>query len=149
MPREYQLKRSGYTLPHNVYMQVNYILRDYERMRNEREVILHSGARDEYAGPNRTNVTGDPTGRRGVWLAALSARVEGIDRAVHDVNAGYGDRIKRQDIEYFDSLGAFVDFGLFRYLLYNPETDREPCRRTWQNFKSELAYHVAKNLLII
>ena len=69
--------------------------------------------------------------------------------AVHDVNAVYGNLVTRDDVDFFDSLGAFVDFGLFQYLTYSPVTEKELSRRSWQNFKMFFAFHVARNLLII
>jgi hypothetical protein len=89
---------------------------------------------------------GDPTGEKAAKLAALTGEVEAIGRALHDVGAVYVNSIKRGDMDYFDVLGAYADYGMFCYMLYDPKADKQPCRQTWQNFKSKLAYHVARNL---
>jgi len=146
--RDYKLKRTGYELPYNVYKSIKYMILDYERMRSLRERILHESSaavRDTAKAGN----TGDPTGQKAVTLAGLSGYLAGIDKAAHDVALAYADAIKRTDIDSFDALGAFVDYGLFCCLLHDPDTGAEPCYKTWQRYKTMLAYHVAKNLLIL
>ena len=146
--RDYKLKRTGYDLPYNVYKSIKYMILDYERMKAERERILHeSGAAVRDAA--KAGYISDPTGQKAVALAGLSGYLDGIDKAAHDVAAAYADAIKRTDIHSFDALGAFVDYGLFCCLLHDPETGAEPCRKTWQRYKTMLAYHVARNLLIL
>ena len=146
MPSEYQPRKSGYALPHTVLMRVKYALRDYERMRSMREQVMHGGFGGTVHKAQRGPVVSDQTGDKAVMLAAVSGEVEAIERALHDVGATYANSIKRADVNHFDALGAYVDFGLFCYLLCDPKTDKQPCRQTWQNFKTVLAYHVALNL---
>ena len=146
VPREYQTKKSGVTLPQTVYMRVKYALRDYERMRSERERIMHGGFGGAVHRALGAPIEGDPTGDKAVIMAELSGEVDAIERALHDVAAMYVNCIKRDDVDYFDALGAYADYGLFCYMLYDPKTDRQPCRQTWQNFKSTLAYQTALNL---
>ena len=146
MPREYQSKKSGAALPHTVFMRIKYALRDYERMRSERERILHGGFGGVVHRAMKGPIEGDPTGDKAVMIAGLSGELDAIERALHDVGAMYVNCIKRDDVDSFDTLGAYMDYGMFCYMLYDPKTDRQPCRQTWQNFKSILAYHTALNL---
>ena len=146
--RDYKFKRTGYDLPYNVYKSVKYMILDYERMRSLRERILYESSAAVREAAKAGN-TSDPTGQKAVALAGLSGYLDGIDRAAHDVALTYTDAIKRTDIHSFDALGAFADYGLFCCLLHDPETGAEPCYKTWQRYKIMLAYHVAKNLLIL
>lgn len=131
------------SIPHNIYMQVVYIVKDYHRMLRERDNIMFgSGTPDGPRGPG----VGDPTGNKAVRLSALASRVDGIDRAIHDTNAAYSENIRRGDMEAFDSLEAFDDYGYFCYKLYDPKTGREPSTRTWKRFRAGFAYKVAQNL---
>ena len=146
MPIEYQSKKSGYVLPQTVYMRVKYTLKDYDRMRTMREQLLHGGFGGTVHRAMRAVNEGDPTGEKGAKLAALTEELESIERVLHDMAAIYADRVIREDIQYFDALGAYMDYGLFCYMLCDPETGKQPCRQTWQNYKCMLAYHMALNL---
>lgn len=147
MPREYQLKTSGYSLPHDTYMEVKYIIKGYHRTLRERNKIMYSSPYPD--GQPRGSAISDTTANKAVRLAMLSSRVEAIDRAVHDINAEYGNRIKRDDVDGFDTLEAYEDYGTFCYYLHDPETMWEPSVRTWKRFNSMFAYFVAKNLNLI
>lgn len=135
------------SIPHNVYMQVVYILKDYRRTLRERDNILHGTSPKD--GQSQGQASGDPTGNRAVRLAALSSRVAGIDSAIHDTNAAYSEHTRRGDVVGFDSLEAFEDYGYFCYVLYDPDTGREPSTRTWKRFRAGFAYKVARNLNLI
>ena len=146
VPIEYQPKKSGYVLPQTVYMRVKYTLKDYERMRLLREQLMHGGFGGVIHRALGTAREGDPTGDKAAALASLTEEVEAIERVLHDMAAIYANSVKREDIHYFNALGAFMDYGLFCYLLCDPETGKQPCRQTWQNYKCMLAYRVALNL---
>lgn len=147
MPLHYLPKSEQEYLPHNVYMQVVYIIKDYHRMLKERDNILHgTGQRDNQP---QSPVNGDPTGSRAVRLASLKNRVEGIDRAIYDTNAKYNEKIKRTDIGGFDALEAFEDYGYFCYMLHDSVKDKQPANITWKRFRAAFAYKIAENLHII
>ena len=146
MPIEYQPKKSGYVLPQTVYMRVKYTLKDYERVRALREKLMHGGLGGTVHRALGAANEGDPTGNKAIMLASLNTEVEAIERTLHDIAAVYANRITRDDVQYFDALGAFMDYGLFCYMLCDPITGRQPCRQTWQNYKCMLAYHIALNL---
>ena len=149
IPREYQFRRSGHVLPHNVYKSVRYIILDYERMKNERERILHEMGMTLKEVAVQVTHTSDPTGQKAAQLAGLSWYIDGVEKAVREVTDAYTAKMKRDDIQYFNALGAFADYKLFCCLMYDPETGEEPCQRTWQRFKTMLAFYVAKYLLIV
>lgn len=141
------MKNTRDSLPRAVHMQVVWILKDYHRLRREREEILFSTPHND--GQPKAGGTSDATAGKAVRMAALSARLEGIDRALHDVSARYTTKIARDDEECFDSLRAFDDYGYFCYVLYDPTTETEPCQRTWKYFRKVLTSIIANNLNLI
>ena len=67
--RNYQQKKNNpYKLPHNLYMRMLYLVRDYERIRSEREDILNASP-----APDGTphSGTGNPTEQKAIKLAGL------------------------------------------------------------------------------
>ena len=144
MPRDYAVQVAGQILPHNVYMQIVYMLKDYHRMCRERESLLFSSSFND--GQPRGSGVGDPTANKAVKLAALSERVNEIDSVVHSFNAEYSNKIRRDDIETFDALEAFDDYGCFCYMLYDPNSGKQPAYITWKRFRSRMAYEIAKKL---
>jgi len=125
-------------------MQVIYKIRDYQRLCSLRDRI--GPATTRWEGHPRGNLTGDPTASTGITLAMLDKQIEGIDMAVHDINACYTNKIKRAGVVVFDALAAFDDYGYFAYLLFDPERGTQPCRRTWRRFRSKLICKVSENL---
>lgn len=134
MAGNYQLKRTGYALPHNLYMQVKYIIRDYDTMRRERDLLARQAERD------------------GERYALLCGRVAAIENAAEQVSAAYGAKRRRDDVESFSALDAFDEksgLAYFRYTLYDPEKGREPSYMTWRRCRQMLAYLVARQLNFI
>ena len=131
-----------------MYKSVRYLILDYERMRNDRERILHEMGTTLKEALQITHIS-DPTGQKAAQLAGLSRYIDGIEKAAYEVSTAYAAKMKRDDISYFNALGAFVDYKLFCCLMYDPETDEEPCKQTWQRYKTMMAFYVAKNLLIV
>ena len=85
--RNYQRQKNNpYKLPHNLYMRMLYLVRDYERIRSEREDILaaspvpdgipHSG-------------TGNPTESKGIKLAELADNCKAVEAAIAIVPPEY------------------------------------------------------------
>ena len=134
MAGNYQIKRTGYALPHNLYMQVKYIIRDYPAMRRERDMLSLRTEQDSER------------------YALLCRRVAAIECAAEIVSAAYGVKRRRDDVEAFSALEAFDEengLAYFRYTLYDPEKDREPSYMTWRRCRQMLAYLVAQQLNFI
>lgn len=86
--KHYQPKKNNpYRLPHNVYMQCLYAIRDYERIRGEREEILYSSPSPD--GQPRGSDTSDTTANKAVRLAELSRQCEDVEQALVRVPAEY------------------------------------------------------------
>lgn len=85
--RNYQRKRQNpYLLPHNVYMQVLYLIRDYDRMQQVRADILNGSA--PHDGTPHT-AHGNPTESKAIKLASLDHRCEQINAAIASVPREY------------------------------------------------------------
>ena len=96
MPRNYQpTKNNPYWLPHNVYMRVLYIVRDYPRMKSvQNDVILlnsFSLSPTEYTGAK--NEHGDPTANKGVKIAMMSKETDAVDSALQKIPREYRNAI--------------------------------------------------------
>ncbi len=77
--RHYQPKnKNPYQLPHNVYMQCLYAVRDYDRLKQEVQDILH-----DQAGQH------DPTGQKAIRRAHLQERCDAIEQALNTIPQEY------------------------------------------------------------
>jgi hypothetical protein len=87
--RNYQPKKKNpYQLPHNVYMQCLYAVRDYDRLKEEMRDILHSspGAPD---GMPRGSGISDSTVNKAIRREALQQRCDAIEEALVAIPAEY------------------------------------------------------------
>jgi len=92
MPRNYQpAKNNKYWLPHNVYMRVLYIVRDYPRMKAEQNDIIHTAPADEYNGSKKEH--GDPTANKAVKIAMMSRETDAVDYAMKKIPIEYRNAI--------------------------------------------------------
>jgi len=83
--RNYQrTKNNPYFLPHNVYMQTLYILKDYPRLKQEEKDILYQGA-SFVPGAGRGNTPGDPTGHKAQMLDSVTERIRAVEHALETV----------------------------------------------------------------
>lgn len=152
MPQYYQSKRLvDCQLPRDIFKRVSSMLEGYPRMKTEMaglrmNIIMASPKHDgQPKGPG----VGDPTANKAMRLAKLGDELEAIEGAVRDVNAIYTSRLKRDDISSFDAVSAFGDYRYYCFAMYDPDSGKQPARRTWSYFKTLLAYKLAENLNLI
>ena len=132
---------NAYCLPHNLYMQMLYLIRDYPRMRQQYADILYE---QPYAdGQPRGNLAGDSTFGKAKRRLVLEAQLRAVDDAVALLHAKYADTCTGEPFAPYES---FCDYGVFCYYRSRPGKDMAPSTRTWKRFRSEFAWHVAKNL---
>jgi len=143
MPREHQREKNNpYLLPHNLYMRVLYIIRDYARVKEEYHAILQSSpapritsgydARGRYVSemmPGSGGVS-DPTMEKAMRLAVISSELHAVEQALLMVKAEYRDGVMANITEgaHFPK-GAGVS--------------------TYRRWKQRYAYYVAKKLKFI
>ena len=85
--RNYQpQKNNPYKLPHNLYMRMLYLIRDYDRMRSEREDILHGSPAND--GIPCAGI-GNPTENKAIRLMSTGSECEAVERALAGVPEEY------------------------------------------------------------
>lgn len=131
-------------LPHDVYMQVRYIIKGYDRLRKKKAALLY-GSPLPAEGMPRSGRTGNPTERSAVMLVQVGAQLAAIEQAVSVMRGQYSGKME----EDWNVLDAYWSYEYFNYksLRYGEE-DLGPCKRTWCYFKNRLSAEVAGQLHI-
>ena len=124
--RNYQAKNNNpYRLPHNLYMRMLYLIKDYERLKEERKEIMYSSPVMD--GMPRGNGISTPTENKGEALAAIETEIRAIENAALEIPEEYRGEIVRH---------------IIRKEPY-PYTAGEA---TWKRWQARLVYYTAKNL---
>jgi len=121
--RIYQTRRHNKDLlPHNVYMQMFYKLRDLPRLR----AALHT----------------ETDAHR---LSCIRQTLAAVDEACQEMRSELGVRV----YDGFHALKAYDSYDYFNYMFkrFNEE-DEGPCKRTWSSYKSRLLKKIAEKLNI-
>lgn len=125
--RNYQYhKNNPYWLPHNVYMQVLYAVRDYDRLRAEYLNIINETPSPDGV-PGNPN-PGDSTAQKAVRALSISNEIDHIERALEKIPQEY-------------RMGVFNNV---RYRVNFP-VNVPAHRNTWSNWRRRFLYFVAKN----
>ncbi len=86
--KEYQpVKNNPYRLPHNLYMRVLYHIRDYDRLKSERQELFYSSPVND--GMPRANSVGTPTESKAIRLAKLEEDCKAVEQALIQVPLEY------------------------------------------------------------
>lgn len=125
MPRDYQPKKKNqYIMPTNVYKQTLWLIRDYDRMKEEYAAMdLGSELLD---GQPRGSGTSDPTARDTIRLIGLRDKIEAIEKAIALIPKEYRKGV----------------WSLVINERYLPDADKSTYRRWRQRF----VYKVAENM---
>lgn len=122
--REYIPKREfPYKLPHNVYFQALYAVRDYDRLSSEYKELLHASAGSD--GQPRGSTPGDPTGKLAARRAELSDKLTAVDRALCTIPKEYREGVAN-NVRY--GAGYPMD---------------QAGIATWSRYRRKFLYHVA------
>jgi len=137
MPRNYQTtKNNPYWLPHNVYMRVLYIVRDYPRMKAEQNDVIYTSPKlsenqYEHDGSKNRGVSGgqhgDPTANKAVKIAMMSRETDAVDYAVQKLPEAYR---------------AAIWENILHGKPYKIPADKDTFRR----WRSRFCYYVAERL---
>lgn len=126
--RNYQRQKNNpYKLPHNLYMRMLYLVRDYERIKSQRADILHSSPAHD--GQPHTGL-GNPTEIKGIKLAMLDNECSAVEKALKDIPE-----------EYRKGIMDNICFG-------SPYPITADCE-TYGRWRRRLLYYTAKNLNLI
>lgn len=126
--RNYQRQKNNpYLLPHNVYMQVLYLIRDYERLKEEYNELLYDPA---YKFDDRRRVIGGisrPVENKALTLANISVKTRAIENAIASIPEHY----RR---------------GVWQNIMNGQHYPEGADVRTWQTYKQRFIYYTAKNM---
>ena len=144
MARHYQPKNNNpYSLEHDLYMQMFYTIRRYPKLFERREKVLFGSPPPPDGMPSGKGETSNPTERKAVVLAQLDAEIEAIEQTIIYLKGKYSNTYTGEE---FDPYEAFMDYGVFCYFRSGKGKDIAQCKRTWNRYRSEFAYLVAKKL---
>lgn len=130
MTKEYQRKYNNpYLLPKTLYNRTLGVIRDYERMKSERNDILHGGSCAQDGLPRGSGL-GNPTESKALKLEQISRDMEAVEQALLLVDEDMRD-------------------GIMNNICYWVGYPRYPSRSTWARNKRFFVYNTAKNLKLL
>ncbi len=114
-------KQNPYYLPHDLYMQMFYLIRDFHAEAQQLEVRLHTPA-------------------RGRQLCAVE-EADALMRADYEAgNYPYGS---------FQPLRAFFDYPYYSLMFMKKRQELGASKRAWNLYRSRFAHMVASRLRLI
>lgn len=123
--RNYQRQKNNpYKLPHNLYMRMLYLVRDYERIRSEREDILQGSPAPDgipHSG------TGNPTEQKAIKLAELGGSCRAVETALSLIPVEYRK-------------------GVYNNICYQSPYPTDAGEATYKRWRCRFIYEVAKIL---
>lgn len=128
--KDYQRKTNNpHLLPKTVYNRVLWLIRDYERMKAERNEIIH-GYNCEQDGLPHGSETGNPTMDKALKLETLGREMEAVEQALLLVD---------EDMRN----------GIINNICYQVPYPYYPSNSTWARNKRVFVYQVARNLKLV
>ena len=133
MGDEYQRKKNNpYRLPDDLYMRIVYIIRGYDRRKEEYHTLLRDLPATHGIAIQSNSNTSDPTARKAIKLAIISDELEAVEQSVFLIPAEYRD-------------------GVFRNIAHGRGTwyPRNADASTYRRWKQKYIFFVAKRLKLI
>lgn len=122
--RNYQkTKNNPYRLPHNLYMRMLYLIRDYERIKAERQDILHSSP--EHDGVPVSGF-GSPTEAKAMRMYAIDQECVAVEKALQGIPEEYRK-------------------GVLNNICYRSPFPSDAGESTYKRWRVRFVYYVAKN----
>ena len=127
--RHYQPKKNNeYKLPHDLYMRMLYLVRDYERMKSEAKEIANSIPMPSEQ-PSKNSFS-DPTGNKAIRLATINRDCDAVEQALEQIPEEYRK-------------------GVIGHMLYKSPYPIDAGEATYKRWRCRFIYYVAKNLSYI
>jgi hypothetical protein len=130
-------KNNPYKLPHNLYMQMVYLLRDYDRQIRELEELRYNIAHERpeiEEGMPRGCGTSNPTQKKAFKIIAMSEeltdRCKAVEQALIEIPSEYRS-------------------GVMNNICYGCAYPYDAHYNTYRNWRRRLLYKIAENLLLI
>ena len=126
MTTDYQPTHNNpYLLPKAVYHRTLWIIRDYERLKAERNELLYAQNYRQDGQP-RSSDASSPTEAKALRLEQISRDIEAVEQALQTVD---------EDMRN----------GIMNSICYRVPYPYYPGERTWQRAKQKFIHQVAKN----
>lgn len=139
-----QTKNNPFWLRHYLYISMVNLIKDYEETRIEYDEILHSSPSPD--GQPRQHGVSSPTESKALRREALGKRCKAVEQTVVYMNGKYS---KTCTGEKFNALEAFYSYERFCFFRSKPDKNSAPTVRTWNRYRSEFVYTVAKKLDLV
>ena len=128
--RDYQRRTGKYILPTPIYHQVIWIIRDFYRMSEEAEAILHESPGPSDGMPRGQGGTSDPNAAKAIKREELLRKVDIVDKSLKTIPPEY-----RQ--------------GVWQNILYHSPFPMDAARSAYGKYKSRFVWEVAHRLNLI
>lgn len=123
--RNYQRQKNNpYKLPHNLYMRMLYLVRDYERIKSERSDILYSSPVSDGQPHNSLS---NPTEVMGIRLATIGGNCKAIEEALQEIPEEYRK-------------------GVWNNICYQSPYPSDAGEATYKRWRCRFIYMVAKKM---
>ncbi len=138
-----QTKNNPFWLRHYLYISMVNLIKDYENMQEEYDDILYSSPCSD-GQPHQSGI-GSPTESKALKRESLGKRCQAVEQTVMYMKGKYS----KPNAEKFQPLEAFHSYEYFCCYRSQPSKDSGPAKRTWNRYRSEFVYSVAKNLNLV
>ena len=123
--RNYQRKHNNpFQLPHNVYMQCLYAIRDYDRLKKEMDDVLYAYPTPD--GQPRGSDISDVTASKAIRIETISRRCEAVEQALVHVPLEYRK-------------------GIMDNIMYGAGYPNDADPETYRRWRRRFIYHIAEN----
>ena len=128
--RDYQREKSNpYYLPKSLYNRGLYIIRDYDRLCEQRKEIIFGSANVKSGMPHGTGVS-KPTEQKAIRLSKIEGEIETIDKALRQIPPEYATYIF-DNIRYGYKCPSWV------------QNKDNATKNTWSRWRCKFIYLVA------
>ena len=138
-----QTKNNPFWLRHYLYISMVNLIKDYENMQEEYDDILYSSPCND--GMPHQSGTGSPTEAKALKRESLGKRCEAVEQTIIQMIEKYS----KIGAERFKPLDAFHSYDYFCCYRCQLNKDAGPTKRTWNRYRSEFVYSVAKKLNLV
>lgn len=129
--RNYQCKKKNpYLLPHNVYMQALYLIRDYDRLKGEYNRLLYTSAPPHDGQPTGKGGIGRPVEVKAIMLSEIDSKMRIIENAINQIP------------KYYRS-------GVWNNVVHGVRYPADADMRTYRTYKQRFIYNVAKGMTFV
>ncbi|MDD4700328.1 MAG: hypothetical protein PHV07_08790 [Oscillospiraceae bacterium] len=129
--RDYQKQiNNPYYLPRSLYNRVLYIIRDYDRLCEQRKEIIYGSSNVESGMPHGSGIS-NPTERKAILLSQIESEISIIDKALRQIPPEYATYIF-ENIRYGYKCPSWV------------QNKDNANKNTWSRWRCQFIYLVAK-----